>query len=157
VTAEPSTGYLRAANAGDIAQLLGLWAQLFDEGDAAPQGPWRSHAPEWFARYVDDAANARFPVIEVDGELVSTAIGTLELGVPNPQCVRGRTVRLANVITLPEHRGRGCGTRLVRDVIDWARCIAADRIDLSATPDGLRLYKELGFIVTSAPRMKLVL
>lgn len=157
VTAEPSTGYLRAANAGDIPQLLGLWAQLFDEGDAAPQGQWRSHAPEWFARYVDDAANARFPVIEVDGELVSTAIGTLELGVPNPQCVKGRTVRLAKVITLPEHRGHGCGTRLVRDVIDWARCIAADRVDLSATPDGLRLYEELGFIVTSAPRMKLVL
>lgn len=154
---EPSTGYLRAANAGDITELLRLWAQLFDEGAGAPQDQWRSHALEWFARSVDNAASARFPVIELDGELVSTAIGTLEFGVPNPQCVKGRTVRLANVITLPEHRGHGYGTRLVRDVIDWARSIAADRVDLSATPDGQCLYEELGFIATSAPRMKLVL
>jgi GNAT superfamily N-acetyltransferase len=157
VAAEPATGYLRAAHAHDSAELLRLWGHLFDEGDAAPQERWRSHALEWFARFVDDDANARFPVIELDGELVSTAIGTLELGVPNPQCVKGRTVRLANVITLPGHRGHGYGTRLVRDVIDWARRIAADRVDLSATPDGQRLYEEFGFIVTSAPRMKLVL
>lgn len=153
----PTTSHLRAANAGDSAHLLRLWTQLFDHDDAATQGQWKKHALQWFVRLVDDAANARFPVIEVDGELVAAAIGTLELGVPNPHCVKGRTVRLSNVITLPEHRGQGHGTKLVRDVIDWARCIAADRVDLSATPDGQRLYEELGFIVTSAPRMKLVL
>ena len=88
---------------------------------------------------------------------MATAIGTLEIGVPNPQCVRGRTVRLANVITLPEHRGHGHGTMLVLDVVAWARSIAADRVDLSATPAGQRVYERLGFTVTSAPRMKLVL
>jgi GNAT superfamily N-acetyltransferase len=96
-------------------------------------------------------------VIEVYGELVATAIGTLETGVPNPQCVRGRTVRLANVITLPEHRGQGHGSALVLDVVAWARSIAADRLDLSATPAGQRIYERLGFTLTSAPRMKLVL
>lgn len=152
-----STGHLRVANAGDSAQLLRLWAQLFDEGDAVHKAQWRSHALEWFGRFVDDAATARFPVIEFDGELVSTAIGTLEVGVPNPHCLRGRTVRLANVITVPEHCGQGYGTMVIRDVIDWARCISADRVDLSATPDGQRLYEEIGFVVTSAPRMKFVL
>jgi len=34
---------------------------------------------------------------------------------------------------------------------------AADRVDLSATPAGQRIYEKLGFRVTSAPRMKLVL
>jgi GNAT superfamily N-acetyltransferase len=96
-------------------------------------------------------------VIEVDGELVATAIGTLEIGVPNPQCALGRTVRLANVITLPEHRGQGHGTTLVLDVVAWARSIAADRVDLSATPDGQHIYEKIGFTLTSAPRMKLVL
>ena len=93
----------------------------------------------------------------LDGELVATAIGTLEIGVPSPQCTRGRTVRLANVITLPGHRGQGHGTMLVLDVVAWARSIAADRVDLSATPAGQRVYEKLGFTVTSAPRMKLVL
>jgi GNAT superfamily N-acetyltransferase len=122
-----------------------------------PEEPWKGHARAWFTRYVHDTGNARFPVIEVAGELVATAIGTLEIGVPNPQCVRGRTVRLANVITLPGHRGQGHGTMLVLDVVAWARSIAADRVDLSATPAGQHVYERLGFTMTSAPRMKLVL
>lgn len=152
-----SSGRLRPARAEDGSQLLRLWALLFDEDGTTSEEPWKGHAREWFTRYVDDTRNARFPVIEVDGELVATAIGTLEIGVPSPQCVRGRTVRLANVITLPEYRGQGHGTMLVRDVVAWARSIAADRVDLSATPEGQRLYEKLGFTLTSAPRMKFVL
>ena len=152
-----SSGRLRTATAEDGAQLLRLWALLFDEDATTPGEPWKDHARDWFARYVDDARNARFPAIDVNGELVATAIGTLEIGVPSPQCVRGRTVRLANVITVPGHRGQGHGTRLVLDVVAWARSIAADRVDLSATPAGQRVYEKLGFTVTSAPRMKLVL
>ena len=149
--------HLRTANDGDIGQLLRLWGLLFDEDDSRPEEEWRHRAREWFARLVSEADHARFPVIDVDGEIVATAIGTLEVGVPNPHCVQGRTVRLANVITVAEHRGRGYGTRLARDVIDWARSIDADRVDLSATPEGRNLYETLGFTMTSAPRMKLVL
>jgi GNAT superfamily N-acetyltransferase len=148
---------IRAATLDDCAQLLRLWALLFDEDDPAERAPWRSQARSWFARFVSESSNARFPIIEVDGDIVATAIGTLELGVPNPLCPRGRTIRLANVITMPEHRGNGYGTRLVHDVIEWARSIGGDRMDLSATPDGQRIYERAGFILTSAPRMKLVL
>jgi hypothetical protein len=38
-----------------------------------------------------------------------------------------------------------------------ARSIDADRVDLSATSEGQRLDERLGFVLTSAPRMKLVL
>ncbi|SNY45646.1 GNAT family N-acetyltransferase [Paractinoplanes atraurantiacus] len=149
-----TTGRLRTATLRDHAELLALWTLLFDD---APPEPWRTHAAAWFARFVGSPGEARFPVIESGGAIVATAIGTLELGVPNPFCAKGRTVRLANVITLPGHRGRGYGTTLVRDVVDWARSIDADRVDLSATPEGHRLYAGLGFTVTSAPRMKFML
>jgi GNAT superfamily N-acetyltransferase len=141
----------------DCAELLSLWALLLDRDSSEPEEPWRTCAAEWFARCVDHLGSARFPVIEVDGVIVATAIGILELGVPNPQCAKGRTVRLMNVITLPEHRGHGYGTTLVRDILAWARSVDADRVDLSATPEGQRLYEELGFTMTSAPRMKLML
>lgn len=66
-------------------------------------------------------------------------------------------MRLANVITLSEHRGAGYGTLLVENVTEWARSIAADRVDLSATPEGQPIYARADFVRTSAPRMKRVL
>ena len=148
---------LRRATLDDGPQLLRRWALLFDANDSAVEEPWRGHARAWFAQCVANPDTARFPVIDIDGQIVATAIGTLERGVLNPQCPRGRTVRLANVITLPEHRGVGHGARLVDDVIEWARSINADRVDLSATPEGQRIYTRAGFVLTTAPRMKLVL
>lgn len=148
---------LRAATAADSAALLDLWTLVSDGGATAGTSAWRGHARAWFSHVVDDRAAARLPVVEVGGAIVATAIGTLELGVPNPHCPRGRTVRLANVVTLPEHRRRGYAGLLVEDVVGWARSIGADRVDLSATPDGQRLYERLGFEQTRAPRMKLVL
>ncbi len=150
---------LRLAMPADLGRLLPLWAQLYSGEDGAEEegDAWQNHARDWFLRTIADRGAARCPVIELGGVVLATAIGTLELGVPNPHCPRGRTVRLANVITVPEHRGRGFGTRLVNDVVEWARSIGADRVDLSATPDGHRLYERVGFALTSAPRMKLVL
>lgn len=115
----------------------------------------RARARRWFARYVDDDSSTRISVFDFQGELVATAIGTVELGVPNLLYPKGRTVRLANVITLPWHRGQGYATALVRDVIAWV--MDADRVDLSATSEGQRIYEQLGFSFISAPRMKLVL
>ena len=119
---EISPGRLRAATAADRDRLLHLWDLLFSDDGTLAGRARKGAASEWFTRYADDSGFwARFPVIEVDGELVATAVGTLEIGVPNPQCVRGRTVRLANVITFPRYRGARHGTRLVLDVVAWAR------------------------------------
>lgn len=137
--------------------MVRLWALLFDEDDTAEHEPWRSAARQWFVRFVGEHRTAHFPVIEVGGNIIAAAIGTLELGVPNPQSPQGRAVRLANVITAKEHRGQGYGSLLVHDVIKWARTVDADRVDLSATPDGQRIYERAGFVLTQAPRMKLVL
>ncbi len=151
------SAHLRTATPDDGPHLLRLWALLFDEDDATRGEPWRGHAQTWFAQFVGDPYVARFPIIDIDGQIVATGIGSLELGVPNPFCPQGRTVRLANVITHPKHRRKGYGTLVVSDITEWARSIDADRIDLSATPEGQRIYKQAGFVPTTAPRLKLVL
>jgi len=148
---------LRTATHDDAPHVLRLWALLFDGDGAAHEEPWRRHARSWFAQLVGEPNLARFPVIDVDGQIVATAVGSLELGVPNPYCTKGRTVRLANLITHPEHRNTGYGTVVVDDIIEWARSIDADRIDLSATAQGQRIYERAGFVATTAPRLKLVL
>lgn len=148
----PVEPVLRLASLADGPELLDLWAGLF-EGDA---GGWRAAASAWLAGAVGDPS-VHLPVVERDGRLVATAVGTLELGVPNPYSPRGRLVRLANLLTLPTYRGQGLGTALVAGVVTWARSVDADRVDLSATPAGQRLYARAGFVPTTAPRMKLVL
>jgi hypothetical protein len=55
---------------------------------------------------------------------------------------------------MPEHRGRGYRTMFTLDIVEWARSIGADRVDLSATPARQRVYAKTGFTVTSASRMK---
>lgn len=50
----------------------------------------------------------------------------------------------------------GDATR-ARVVVTWARDIGADRVDLSATPEGERVYELAGFRRASAPRLKLAL
>jgi GNAT superfamily N-acetyltransferase len=147
---------LRSASSGDCDAVLRLWAHLFDVADPQDE-PWHEPARSWFLAQVADPASARVVVVEVGGEVVATATGTLEVGVPNPHCVRGRTVRLANVFTTAAHRGRGHATALVRDVVAWARSVDADRVDLSTTATGMRIYEAVGFEPTTAPRMKLVL
>lgn len=70
---------LRTGALDDGPQLSRLWALLFDEGDSTIEA-WQWNARTWFAPFVAD-----------------------------PCSPRGRTVRLANVITFPEYRGVGYG------------------------------------------------
>ncbi len=64
----------RTATGDDAPQLLRLWTMLFDQDDSPVHRPWRINAREWFDRFVDDASSARFPVIEMDGDVVATAV-----------------------------------------------------------------------------------
>ena len=127
-----------------------------DEDDSTSGDVWRGHAREWFTQLVAGPAS---PISADRGRRRDRGDGNRHTRgrCPNPQCPRGRAVRLANVITLAGHRGVGYGTLLVKDVTDWARSIDADRVDLSATPEGQRIYARAGFVLASAPRMKLVL
>ncbi len=125
--------------------MLPLWASLFDQEPPLLDG-WVDHARAWFGRNVCGARKtAAFPVIDIGGRIASCGFGTLETGVPNPQSPSGRAAPLSNVVTLPEDRGRGFGTALVDVVMEWARSIDADRVDLSATPQGQRMYERAGF------------
>lgn len=82
---------------------------------------------------------ARFDIILVGGQ----PAGRLYVD-------RGReAVHVIDIALLPEHRGRGIGTRLLRDLL--AEAAATDRaVTLSALRGGrvLELYARLGFVQT---------
>ena len=130
---------------------------MYEEMNFASSLTWQKEALEWFARVVEDHGRTHLPVVEISGEIVASAVGILEIGVPNPHSPTGRAVRLMNVMTLPDHRGHRYATELVNSVILWGSNLKVDRIDLSATAEGQRLYERLGFTIASAPRMKRML
>ena len=99
---------------------------------------------EYFKEYVPQD-NFTAYVMEVDGEVVSTAFliidkRPLELNYPN-----GRYGTIMNMFTYPEHRGKGYATSVMNYLIVDADAIFISVLDLYSTKAGKRLYEKLDF------------
>ena len=68
--------------------------------------------------------------------------------LPNPY--------LLSMYTEPNCRGRGLGTRIVREAVRWCREHGYTRLILHASPQGRGLYRRLGFERTWEMRIKLL-
>ena len=107
--------------------------------------PWDDAEKEAFLRmqyaaqdrwYRDQMPDASYQVVLVDGE----AAGRLYVDR------RQNEIRVVDIALLPEHRGKGLGTALMRDLLDEAD---AGRkrvtIHVERTNRARRLYERLGF------------
>lgn len=83
---------------------------------------------------------------EVDNQVVSTAFLVLFEKPVNPSFITGKTATILNVLTYPEYRRMGYAKSVLRRIIEEARQWGVASIDLSATPEGVVLYKKLGFV-----------
>ncbi|MEH2180563.1 GNAT family N-acetyltransferase [Nostoc sp.] len=54
-----------------------------------------------------------------------------------------------NVYTIPMWRRQGIATALLKEIISFVRATEAKRLWLHTTEDGKRIYKKLGFVLTS--------
>ena len=105
--------------------------------------PWNERQKDAFLRAQFDAQDAwwrenyggaSFDVIVVDGQ----PAGRLYLH-------RGEAeIRIVDIALLPDHRGKGVGTRLLRDVIAEGKRVT---IHVERMNPALRLYERLGFEV----------
>ena len=107
--------------------------------------PWDEAQKEAFLRMQFDAqdtwwrenyADTTYDVVEVDGE----PAGRLYVH-------RGeREIRIVDIALVPEHRGSGIGTSLLRDLIDEADAASKSvTIHVERMNPALRLYERLGF------------
>lgn len=86
--------------------------------------------------YMDQFPQARFDLLLEDG----IPIGRLYLDV------RADEHRLIDIALLPEHRGKGIGGRLMRDVLDEAaKHGKIVRIHVETNNPAMHLYDRLGF------------
>jgi ribosomal protein S18 acetylase RimI-like enzyme len=132
---------LRPVEPGDREFLYRVYASTRTEELAVV--PWDEQQKDAFLRAQFDAQDAwwrenyggaSFDVIVVDGE----PAGRLYVH-------RGETeIRIVDIALLPEHRGKGVGTALLRDVIAEGKRMT---IHVERMNTALRLYERLGFEV----------
>ena len=134
---------LRPVRPRDDELLRRIYASV--RADELAAVPWSPAEKEAFLRHQFDAqdahyrehyAGASFDVIEVDGE----PVGRLYVARWDDE------IRIMDVAILPEHRGRGLGTRLLRDLLaEGASSRKRVSIHVEMNNPALRLYERLGF------------
>jgi ribosomal protein S18 acetylase RimI-like enzyme len=136
---------LRAVGPGDREFLYRVYASTRTEELAVV--PWDETQKDTFLRaqfdaqdrwYRENYPHATFEVVEVDGE----PAGRLYLH-------RGEhEIRIVDIALLPEHRGNGVGTWLLRNLLAEADATGKRvTIHVERLNPALRLYERLGFSV----------
>lgn len=134
---------LRPARAEDRDFLLRVYAstreeelRLVDWSDEQKAAFVQQQFESQDAYYREHYDPATFDVIEVDGE----PIGRLYVARWEEE------IRIIDIALVPEHRGRGIGTVLLRDLLDeGARTGKRVSIHVERDNPALRLYERLGF------------
>lgn len=146
----PKGPKVRRAEPADAADLVLLRAQMLADmgrpvGDDAD--PWRASAEHWFAdRLMRDREFASFVVDDPDDGVVACSAGVCDLHAPGPGNLTGVRGHVFNMSTLPAYRRRGYARACLEALLEWFRDETEARvINLNATPDGVALYRSVGF------------
>ena len=148
---------VRVATAADAPALVELRAVMFEVMGVTPDEiddpRWRCGAHEWFAERAG-TEGVRIVVAEVDGLVVSGAVGEVTALTPGPNAPNGSVGLLSNVATRQPWRGLGLAAACTDDLLRWFRHDTdVTRVDLFATSAGAPIYTARGFTVRAFPAM----
>ncbi len=135
------------ADLKDIQELVRLRI-LYMIDDLGPitdeeQKGMEKQLPEYFERELGKKLIVF--VARAEGRLVATVYLLIIEKPANPSFLNGLDSEVLSVYTEEGYRGRGICTKLMKNMIDYAREHKINRIDLKATDEGYPLYKKLGF------------
>jgi ribosomal protein S18 acetylase RimI-like enzyme len=77
--------------------------------------------------------------------LCASGLLQIQEGLGSPRFPKGAVGHISSVAVDPEWRRKGIGERVLRFLVDEARNLGLERVDLHATPDGEGIYRRLGF------------
>jgi len=145
---------LGTAKPEDLEQLVALLGLLFeDEEEFAPDADKQRRALQ--AILSDPGVGRTF--VAREGERI-VAMANLLYTVSTAE--GGRAALFEDLVVLPERRGRGIGSALLRHVIDAARKEGLTRITLLTDRGNKRaqaLYRKMGFVASTMTAMRLKL
>lgn len=142
-----SEAVFATADKDDIEELVRLrLAYIAEDFGSVNENERRAieeQLPDYFERRLGKELIAF--VARAEGRLVAAAYLLIIEKPANPSMLNGLVGEVFSVFTEREYRGRGISTRLMSDMINYARENNLCHIDLKATDEGYSLYKKLGF------------
>ena len=125
---------IRCGTAGDAEDIFEVMAKAFRvEENSSRWHSWRSLATN---------QATQFRVLEIDGRIISVALISpqrLRVG-RNCEIIKGD---VGEVSTLPEFQGKGYGSALMRDVVEWMR---KNNYDMSRLGGYAGFYSRFGYV-----------
>lgn len=103
----------------------------------------KKQLPEYFERRLGKELIAF--VARADGRLVAATYLLIIEKPANPFLPNALDSEVLSIFTEESYRGKGICTKLMKNMIEWAKAHAICRIDLVATQDGYPVYKKIGF------------
>ncbi|MDO4467831.1 MAG: GNAT family N-acetyltransferase [Bacillota bacterium] len=104
----------------------------------------KKQLPDYFSRKL---GNELIPFIARFGtKIVGVAYLHIIEMPASPSVPHGLRGEVLNVYVDPDFRRQGIGSRIMSNLVEYARCHELDRIELSATQEGSFLYKKVGFV-----------
>lgn len=144
-------------DADALVRLRGLMLAAMGAEIGGPDAPWREAGRHWFAEQLSSPGTfAAYVVDDPAVGVVAGAAGNVYVHPPGPKDITTLRGHLYNVSTEPGFRRRGLARACVVALMDWFRDeTAVGQVELHATPDGIDLYRALGFIEASYPTLRL--
>jgi GNAT superfamily N-acetyltransferase len=94
-------------------------------------------------------------IVEYEGEIIATSGLILWRVPPRYDCIHGRCGYISNMYTVPKARRNGISTELIKRLIEEARILDIDILNLHATKDGIQMYRRFGFTDPIDPEIEL--
>lgn len=143
---------IEQATFADIAELVELRLGYLTDDFGELTSDQRADIPTELEPYLRFhlGRDLRATVARCDGRIACTAWLLLVDKPPSPRFPHGRTGVLFNVFTRPTYRRRGLARRVMQELLQDARAMGLDVVELHATDDGYALYKSLGFVDDSS-------
>lgn len=92
-------------------------------------------------------------IVEEDGRAVASVLLLMRDAIPTPVTPLSVRGYLFNIYTEPAHRRRGLAARLTDAVLDLARELGLEILEVHASLEAEGLYQRLGFMPTSEMRL----
>jgi GNAT superfamily N-acetyltransferase len=151
----------RRASISDVGTLIDYRVRFLNELDNHPEDEetkiLRKSLQGYFSRAIPSNDFIAW-LAEYDGRVVGTSgMAVWEIPARYGGLESGKAGYILNMYTVPEARGKGICTRLLRKLIEEATAIGLRYLHLHAATDGMSIYRKAGFVEPDHPELKLTI